>query len=91
VTGYSSPRELTEADVTFTPASGSTLQTTSAIIDLTAVGKQWFQGSSSAQYGSQFVLVMPFTATQGSISAVGSVSVVLKNSTGASPASSASF
>jgi len=91
VTGYSSPRELTEADVTFTAASGSTLQTTSAIIDLTAVGKQWFQGSSSAQYGSQFVLVMPFTATQGSISAVGSVSVVLKNSTGASPASSASF
>ena len=91
VTGFSSPRELTEADLTFTPASGSSLQTTSAIIDLTAVGKQWFQGSSSTQFGSQFILVMPFTATQGSISAVASVSVVLKNSTGASPASSAGF
>ena len=43
------------------------------------------------EFGSQFILVMPFTATQGSISAVASVSVVLKNSTGASPVSSATF
>ena len=91
VTGFSSPRELTEADLTFTPAAGSTLQTTSAIIDLTAVGKQWFESSKSAQFGSQFILVMPFTATQGSISAVASVTVVLKDSTGASPSSSANF
>jgi len=91
VTGFSSPRELTEADLTFTPAAGSTLQTTSAIIDLTAVGKQWFESSTSAKFGSQFILVMPFTATQGNISAVASVSVVLKDSTGASPAASATF
>lgn len=91
VTGYSTPRELTEADLTFTAASGASLQTTSAIIDLTAVGKQWFESSASAQYGSQYILVLPFTATQGSISAVASVTVKLKNSEGSSVPVSANF
>jgi hypothetical protein len=91
VTGFSTPRELTEADLTFTPASGASLQTTSAIIDLTAVGQQWFQSAASAQYGSQYILVLPFTASQGSISAVASVTVTLKNSSGSSAAASASF
>ena len=91
VTGFSSPRELTEADLTFTPASGASLQTTSAVIDLTAVGKQWFQGAASAQFGSQFVLVMPFTASQGSISSVKSVTIKLKNSTGSSQSAGAKF
>jgi hypothetical protein len=91
VTGYSTPRELTEADLTFTPASGASLQTTSAIIDLTAVGQQWFQSTASAQYGSQYILTLPFTASQGSISAVASVTVTLKNSGGSSSAVSASF
>jgi hypothetical protein len=91
VTGFSTPRELTEADLTFTPASGASLQTTSAIIDLTAVGQPWFQSAASAQYGSQYILVLPFTASQGSISAVASVTVTLKNSSGSSAAASASF
>jgi hypothetical protein len=91
VTGFSSPRDLTEADLTFTQVSGASLQTTSATIDLTAVGKQWFRGSASVQYGSQFILVLPFTATQGNISAVASVTVTLKNSMGASQPSSANF
>jgi large repetitive protein len=91
VTGFSTPRELTEADLTFTAASGQSLQTTSAIIDLTAVGQQWFQSAASAQYGSQYILVLPFTASQGSVSAVASVTVTLKNSTGSSSAVSAKF
>ncbi len=91
VTGFSTPRELTEADLTFTPASGASLQTTKAVIDLTAVGKQWFQSSQSAQFGSQYILVLPFTASQGSISAVASVTVTLKNSEGSSSAVSANF
>jgi hypothetical protein len=91
VTGFSAPRELTEADLTFTAAAGASLQTTSAIIDLTAVGKQWFESDTSAQYGSQFILVMPFTASQGSISAVASVTVKLKNSQGTSQSATAKF
>ncbi len=91
VTGFSTPRELTEADLTFTQAAGASLQTTSAIIDLTAVGKQWFQSAGSAQFGSQYILVLPFTASQGSISAVASVTVTLKDSEGSSSSASANF
>jgi hypothetical protein len=91
VTGYSTPRELTEADLTFTAAAGANLQTTSVTEGLTAVAQQWYQSATSAQYGSQFILVLPFTASQGSISAVGSVTVKLKNSEGISPGASANF
>jgi large repetitive protein len=91
VTGYSTPRELTEADVKFTAAAGASLTTTSVTESLTTVGSQWFQSAGSVQYGSQFVLVLPFTASQGNIDAVASVTVTLKNSTGASPSSSANF
>jgi hypothetical protein len=91
VTGFSTPRELTEADLTFTPAAGANLQTTSVTEGVTAVGQQWYQGSSSAQFGSQFILVLPFTASQGSISAVASVTVQLKNSVGTSPGTTTNF
>jgi hypothetical protein len=84
VTAFSPPRDLKEADLTFVPASGANLQTTSATIDLSAVSKQWFEGTASDIFGSQFVLVLPFTASQGSISAVASVGVKLKNQNGAS-------
>jgi hypothetical protein len=91
VTGYSTPRELTEADLTFTPASGANLQTTSVTEGLTAVGQQWYQNASSAPFGSQFILVLPFTTSQGSISAVSSVTVKLKNSQGISGGAGANF
>jgi hypothetical protein len=91
VTGYSTPRELTEADLTFTAAAGANLQTTSVTEGLTAVAQQWYQSATSGQFGSQFILVLPFTASQGSISAVGSVTVKLKNSQGISPGTSANF
>ena len=91
VTGYSTPRELTEADLTFTPATGANLVTTSVTEGLTAVGQQWYQSASSGQFGSQFILILPFTASQGSISTVGSVTVKLKNSVGISPGATANF
>jgi hypothetical protein len=67
------------------------LQTTDLAESLTAVGKQWYQSQASAQFGSQFILVLPITASQGSATAVSGVSVVLKNSTGDSPKVSATF
>ena len=88
VTGYSPPRELIEADLTFAAAAGANLQTTSVTEGLSAVGQQWYQSATSVQYGSQFILVLPFTASQGSISAVGSMTVKLKNSQGISPGAS---
>jgi hypothetical protein len=91
VQGLSTPRELTEVNLHFTQASGANLQTTDLAESLTAVSKQWYQSQASAQFGSQFILVLPITASQGSATAVSGVSVVLKNSTGDSPKVSATF
>jgi hypothetical protein len=91
VQGLSTPRELTEVNLHFTQASGANLQTTDLAESLTAVTKQWYQGQASAQFGSQFILVLPITASQGSATAVSGVSVVLKNSTGDSQKVSATF
>ncbi|MBZ5594121.1 MAG: Ig domain-containing protein [Acidobacteriia bacterium] len=91
IVGFSSSRDLAEADLTFTAAPGATLQTTSVTEPLTSVATKWYQSAGSAQYGSQFLLVLPFTASQGSVDAVGSVSVVLKNAQGNSPAASGTF
>jgi len=88
IVGFSSSRDLTEADLTFTAAPGATLQTTTVTEKLTSVATTWYQSTKSAQYGSQFMLVLPFTASQGSVDAVGSVSVVLKNAEGSSQSAS---
>lgn len=91
VVGFSSSRDLTEADLTFTAAPGATLQTAKLTVDLGSVATAWYKSTASAQYGSQFLLVLPFTASQGSVDAVGSVSVVLKNAEGSSQSASGTF
>jgi hypothetical protein len=91
VTGYSNTREATEAVLQFTPASGQTLQTTNLTVSLTSYATAWFQSSASDQYGSQFVLTLPFTVTSGSASAVGSISVQLVNTQGTSNSANATL
>ena len=91
VVGFSPSRELTEADLNFTAAPGATLQTTTVTENLASVATTWFKSAGSTQYGSQLMLVLPFTASQGSVDAVGSVSVVLKNAKGSSPSASGTF
>jgi hypothetical protein len=59
-------------------------------ISLTAVFTTWYQTASSAAYGSQFSLRIPFTV-QNVSNAVSSVSVSLANSQGASAVNNASF
>jgi hypothetical protein len=90
VTGYSTPRQVTQADFTFTPASGANLQTTQVTVPVDSAFTTWYTGSSSAQFGSSFVYTQPFTV-QGSVSDIASVSVTLTNATGTSTAVSASF
>jgi hypothetical protein len=91
VVGFSPSRDLTEADLTFAAAPGASLQTTKVTESLASVATAWYQSTGSAQYGSQLLLVLPFTASQGSVDAVGSVSVVLKNAQGSSPAANGTF
>ena len=91
VTGYSDTREVSQAVLQFTAASGQTLQTTSLTVSLASAASTWFGGSNSDQYGSQFILTLPFTVSNGSASGIGSVTVTLVNSQGSSTASNASF
>jgi hypothetical protein len=91
VQGFSPPRELTEADLAFLAAPGANLQTTSLTIPLTDVGTKWYQSTASDAFGSGLILVVPITASQGSLDAVGSASVKLKNSQGTSQAVSGTF
>ena len=91
ITGYSNTREVSQAVLQFTPASGQTLQTTSLTVSLTNAATTWFQSSTSDQYGSQFILTLPFTVTNGSAGAIGSVSVELVNGQGTSTSASATL
>jgi hypothetical protein len=91
VTGYSNTREVSQAVLQFTPAAGQTLQTTSLTVSLTNAADAWFQSAASDQYGSQFILTLPFNVSDGSANAIGSVSVELVNGAGTSASSGASF
>jgi len=77
--------------VQLTPAAGSNLQTTQLNIPLTDLAAGWFQSAASARFGSQFVLLLPFTVQQGSASSIDSVGVTLTNTQGTSPAVTAKY
>jgi hypothetical protein len=83
ITGYSTPRQLTRADVQLTPSPGSNLQTTRLTIPLTDLASNWYQSAASRLFGSQFTLILPFTI-QGNASGIDSVSVSLANDEGSS-------
>ncbi|MGA3039609.1 MAG: putative Ig domain-containing protein, partial [Bryobacteraceae bacterium] len=91
ITGYSNTREATQANLQFTPASGQTLQTTSLTVSLTTATSNWFPESVSYPYGGQFTLTLPFSVSDGTASAIGSISVQLVNTQGTSTASSATL
>ena len=90
VTGYSTPRQLTQAVVQLTPSAGSNLQTTQLTIPLTDLAGSWYQSAASSHFGSQFTLVLPFTI-QGSAPGIDSVAVTLANNQGTSPSISSKF
>jgi hypothetical protein len=88
VTGYSTPRQVTQAVFNFTASSGASLQTTQLTVAVDSAFTTWYSGTSSAQFGSSFLYTQPFTVT-GSVSSIASVSVTLSNATGSSSAVSA--
>jgi hypothetical protein len=90
ITGYSTPRQLTQAVVQLTPSAGSNLQTTQLTIPLADLAGSWYQSAASSQFGSQFTLVLPFTI-QGNAAGIDSVGVSLVNNQGGSPAVSSKF
>ncbi len=90
VVGMSSPRDMTRARFRFTQRTGTNLQTTEVTVQLGEVFSSWYTGAESAQYGSTFRYVQPFTI-QGDSTAVASVSVLLVNSSGDSQEMTQSF
>jgi hypothetical protein len=91
VAGYSNPRDLAGATFQFTANSGQILQTGSLTVNLGTLASQWYSGSTSSQFGGQFLLQVPFTVQQGATTGLSSVSVQLQNSQGTSAAASAKF
>ncbi len=90
VTGYSTPRQVTQAAFTFTSATGANLLTTQLTVPVDSAFTTWYAGNSSPQFGSQFLYTQPFTV-QGDINAIASASVTLVNIEGSSQSMPASF
>ena len=90
ITGYSTSRALRQVTFLFTPAAGKNLQTSTVTLDLAPAATTWFQSETSAPFGGQFRVLMPFTV-QGDVNAIGSVSVTLTNAEGTSQAVAVQF
>jgi hypothetical protein len=90
VTGYATPRQMTQALFNFTASAQAGLQTTSLTVPLSTAFTAWYAGTPSAQFGSQFLYTQPFTV-QGDTGSIASVTVMLINSVGSSQSVTSSF
>jgi hypothetical protein len=83
VVGFSTTRDITAVTYQFAASSQGTLQTTqlTAPTSLISAFTSWFTGSSSLQFGGQFLLDQNFTLS-GSDAAIASVTVSLANAAG---------
>ena len=86
VEGYTSTRQLNEARVSFTTASGVDVNgSTQVTVNVQAAIQTWFASAGSLSFGGQFALTLPFTVS-GSSADITGVSVVIVNSEGPSTA-----
>lgn len=90
VTGYATPRQVTQAKFEFAVLAGGESQTISINVSVESAFKAWYEQEASASFGSAFVYTQPFTV-QGDISSIQSVDVTLSNANGSSSSVSASF
>jgi len=91
VAGFSNTRELASAGFHFTAASGQTVQTSDLSVSLANVASQWYTSSASTQFGGQFLLIVPFSVSQGNVTGLSAVTVQLQNGQGTSAAATANF
>ncbi|HUQ91995.1 MAG TPA: putative Ig domain-containing protein [Bryobacteraceae bacterium] len=90
LTGFSTSRELTSADVQFTVRQGASVQTNNFTVALAPSFTAWYSDVRSIQFGSAFKLTMPFNVT-GDPTAITAVTVTLINAQGRSQPRSGSF
>ncbi len=83
ILGFSSTRDMSQATFHFTPAAGKSLTTTDLTVSLTSPFVTYYQSAQSDAAGTSFLYTQPFTLNTDSTS-VGTVTVTLSNSQGAS-------
>lgn len=85
ISGYSTPRDIATAEVSFTPAAGASIQGPLTFSVPTGSLFSTFYGAAKSQAGGSMFdgLRIPVTVS-GDKTAIGSVSVKLTNSVGAS-------
>jgi hypothetical protein len=88
ILGLSTTRDMSQAAFHFTAATGQNLDTTDLTVPLTSPFTTYYQSSSSDIHGTMFQYEQPFTLNSDA-SKVGSVTVTLSNSQGASQPSTA--
>jgi hypothetical protein len=85
ISGYSTPRNLSQLSFQFTGASGKDLQTQSLTLNVSGAFTSWYASSASEVFGSQFSVTVTVTVT-GDPTALQSISVTATNSKGTSAA-----
>jgi len=83
ILGLSSTRDMTQATFNFTAAPGANLKTTQLTVDLTTAFTGWYGSAPSDAFGTTFLYTQPFTLSSDANN-IGSVTVTLTNSQGAS-------
>ena len=91
IVGYSTTRSVGSLAVTFNPASGYSLTTSTFTIDVSQPAALWFQSATSvSSYGGLFQIAVPFTLPgpipvgKTLIQAIASASVTVSNGVGTS-------
>jgi hypothetical protein len=87
ISGYSTPRNLSQLNFQFTGATGANLQTPGLTIDVSGAFTSWYTSTASEVFGSQFSVSVTATVTANP-AALQSVSVTATNSAGTSAAQS---
>jgi hypothetical protein len=81
ITGLSTPRQVSQMNLAFTPATGATLQTANLFVNTDTAFGTWFQSQSGISNGSLFTASVTVNVT-GDVNAVQSVAVTASNSKG---------
>jgi hypothetical protein len=81
VTGLSTPRQVSQINLQFTPSNGGGLQTANLSVNTDASFSSWFQSQSGVSFGSQFTASI-IVNVNGDPSSVQSVAVTAVNSQG---------
>jgi hypothetical protein len=90
ITGYSTPRQVSQIKLQFTGAAGSNLQTSNLAVNTDGPFSTWFQSTTGIGFGSQFTASVIVNVT-GDVNAVQSVAVTASNSKGDSNTSTLSL